>query len=193
MGGIYVSDPQFLTRIATITSSSEERDESAASRLRLWQAGAKMFADNPFGIGIGNWYQTIGYYIPEYEAKDSHNTYVKCAVELGVQGILVYVLFIFIAFLQLRQVRKISATLPQSVGDDLVLCSFGLTVSLAIILTCGLTITLIYTEIIWILLMLPVCLRRALDNAMSDQIALTGDGGESGPKISAQSSENSKG
>jgi len=182
MGGIYVSDPQFLTRIATITSSSEERDESAASRLRLWQAGAKMFADNPFGIGIGNWYQTIGYYIPEYEAKDSHNTYVKCDV-----------LFIFIAFLQLRQVRKISATLPQSVGDDLVLCSFGLTVSLAIILTCGLTITLIYTEIIWILLMLPVCLRRALDNAMSDQIALTGDGGESGPKISAQSSENSKG
>ena len=188
MGGIYVSDPQFLTRIATITSSTEERDESAASRLQLWQAGAEMFVDNPFGIGIGNWYQTIGYYIPEYEAKDSHNTYVKCAVELGVQGILVYVLFIFTAFLQLRRVRKLSATLPQSVGDDLVLYSFGLTISLAIILTCGLTITMIYTEIIWILLMLPVCLGRALDNAISDhELALTGDGGESVPETSAQS------
>ena len=187
MGGIYVSDPQFLTRIATITSSTEERDESAASRLRIWQAGAEMISNHPLGIGIGNWYQTIGRYIPEYESMDSHNTYLKCAAELGVQGVLVYVLFIFTAFLQLRRVRKISATLPQSVGNDLVLCSFGLTVSLSIILTCGLTITMIYTEIIWILLMLPVCLGRALDNAMSDhELALTGDGGKSGPKTSAQ-------
>jgi putative inorganic carbon (HCO3(-)) transporter len=188
MGGIYVSDLQFLTRITTITSSTEERDESAASRLRIWQAGAEMISNHPLGIGVGNWYQTIERYIPEYEGMDSHSTYLKCTAELGVQGILVYVLFIFTAFLQLRQVRKISATLPQGVGNDLVLCSFGLTVSLSIILTCGLTITMIYTEIIWILLMLPVCLGRALDNAMSDhELALTGDGGGSGPKTSAQS------
>ena len=168
MGGVYVSDPQFLERAITITHSEEERDESAASRLRLWQAGAMMLADHPFGIGIGNWYQTIGYYIPEYEGKDSHNTYVKCVVELGIQGILVYVLFIFTAFLQLRRVRKLADSLPPFVGDDLVQISFGLTVSLSIILMCGLTITMIYTEIVWLLLILPVCLRRAQDNAMID-------------------------
>jgi len=168
MGGVYVSDPHFLERAITITHSEEERDESAASRLRLWQAGAMMLADHPFGIGIGNWYQTIGYYIPEYEGKDSHNTYVKCVVELGIQGILVYVLFIFTAFLQLRRVRKLADSLPPLVGDDLVQISFGLTVSLSIILMCGLTITMIYTEIVWLLLILPVCLRRAQDNAMID-------------------------
>ena len=146
-----------------------------------------MFADNPFGIGVGNWYQTIGYYIPEYEARDSHNTYVKCVVELGVQGILLYVLFIFTAFLQLRRVRKLSATLPPSVGDDLVLFSFGLTISLAIILACGLTITMIYIEIIWLLLMLPVCLTRVLENAVADhELVVSGETGQS-----AQSSENS--
>jgi probable O-glycosylation ligase (exosortase A-associated) len=168
MGGIYVSDPQFFERAATIIHSEDQRDESAASRIQLWRAGAEIFADNPLGIGIGNWYQTIEYYLPGYVRKDSHNTYVKCAAELGVQGILVYVLFIFTAFLQLRRVRKLSATLPQSVGDDLVLYSFGLTISLAIILTCGITITMIYTEIIWILLMLPVCLERVLENAVAD-------------------------
>ena len=192
MGGIYVSDPQFLERATTITRSEEERDTSAASRLQLWQAGAEMFADNPFGIGIGNWYQTIEYYLPGYVRKDSHNTYVKCAVELGVQGILVYVLFILTAFLQLRRVRKLSVTLPQSVEDDLVLCSFGLTISLAIILTCGITITMIYIEIIWLLLMLPVCLVRVLENAVADlEHEFTGETGESGSKASAQSSENS--
>jgi putative inorganic carbon (HCO3(-)) transporter len=168
MGGIYVSDPQFWGRAGTIMRSEEQRDESAASRLRLWQAGAGMLADHPLGIGVGNWYQTISYYIPEYEGKDSHNTYVKCAVEIGVQGILVYVLFIFTAFLQLRQVRKLAASMPPSVGDDLVQISFGLTVSLSIILMCGLTITMIYTEIIWLILMLPVCLRRVLENAVAD-------------------------
>jgi O-antigen ligase len=192
MGGFYVSDPQFLERAATIMRNEDQRDESAVSRLQLWRAGAEMFADNPFGIGIGNWYQTIEYYLPGHVRKDSHNTYVKCAAELGVQGILVYVLFIFTAFLQLRRVRKLSATLPQSVGDDLVLYSFGLTISLAIILTCGITITMIYIEIIWLLLMLPVCLRRVLENAVADhEVAVTIETGESGSKTSAQSSENS--
>jgi O-antigen ligase len=193
MGGIYVSDPQFLERATTITHSEDQRDKSAASRLQLWRAGAEMFADNPFGIGIGNWYQTIGYYIPEYEAKDSHNTYIKCAAELGVQGVLVYVLFIFTAFLQLRRVRKLSAILPQSVGDDLVLCSFGLTISLAIILTCGLTITMIYTEIIWILLMLPVCLERVLENAVADhEHEFTGEEKDLGEKASVKHSGDSE-
>jgi putative inorganic carbon (HCO3(-)) transporter len=187
MGGIYVSDPQFLKRVSTITRNEEERDESVDSRLRAWQAGAEMISNHPLGIGIGNWYQTIGHYLPEDEGLDSHNTYIKCMAELGVQGILVYVLFIFTAFLQLRRVRKFAASLPPPVGDDLVQISFGLIVLLSILLTCGLTITMIYTEIIWILLMLPVCLRRALDNAMSDhELALTGDGGESGPKTLAQ-------
>lgn len=185
MGGIYVLDTQFLKRATTITSSEDQRDESASSRLRLWRAGAEIFADNPLGIGVGNWYQTIVRYIPEYEGKDSHNTYVKCAVELGVQGILVYVLFIFTAFLRLRWVRKLAIGLPPSVGDDLVQMSFGLTVSLSIILTCGITITMIYTEIIWILLMLPVCLERALDNAISDhELALAGEAEESSSKTS---------
>ena len=192
MGGIYVSDPQFLERATTITRSEDQRDESAASRLQLWGAGAEMFADNPFGIGVGNWYQTIEYYLPDYVRRDSHNTYVKCAAELGVQGILVYALFIFTAFMQLRRVRKLSATLPQSVGDDLVLCSFGLTISLSIILTCGLTITMIYIEIIWLLLMLPVCLARVLGNAVADyEQELTGEEKNLGTKTSAQSSENS--
>jgi len=187
MGGIFVSDPQFLERATTITRSEDQRDESAASRLRLWRAGAEIFADNPLGIGVGNWYQTIARYIPEYEGKDTHNTYIKCAVELGVQGILVYVLFVFTAFLQLRWIRKLADSLPPSVGDDLIQMSFGLTVSLSIILTCGLTITMIYIEIIWILLMLPVCLSRALDNAMSDhELSAAGEAGELNPKTFAQ-------
>jgi O-antigen ligase len=168
LGGLYVSDEQFLERLTTITVEQEEMDTSAMSRIRLWKAGARMVADHPLGIGAGNWYQTIGRYIPEYEGKDAHNTYVKCVAELGVQGLLVYGFIIIAAAMQLWNVRKRSELLPEPLADDFLQYSFGITVSLAVILACGLTITMIYTEIVWILLLLPVCLSRALENALAD-------------------------
>jgi putative inorganic carbon (hco3(-)) transporter len=168
LGGLYLSDEQFLERLTTITYEQEEMDASSMSRIRLWKAGAQMVADHPLGIGIGNWYQTIGKYIPEYEGKDAHNTYVKCVAELGVQGFLVYGFIIIAAAMQLWRVRKRAKLLPEPLEDDFLQFSFGLMVSLAIILACGLTITMIYTEIVWVLLLLPVCLGRALENALED-------------------------
>ena len=170
LGGIYVMDEQFINRGSTITQSGENRDSSAQSRLRLWRAGAKIISDHPLGIGAGNWFKTIGGYLPEYEgtaALDAHNTYVKSAAELGVQGGFVLALIIFSAFSQLRRVRLVAfAELSDDAGNDFILFSFALTVSLTIILMCGMTITMLYTEITWLLLLLPVCLGRALDNAL---------------------------
>ncbi|MFA5904044.1 MAG: O-antigen ligase family protein [Desulfobacula sp.] len=167
LGGIYVTDQQFIERLATIiVSEEEERDESAGGRLLLWKAGLQMVVDHPMGIGIGNWYQTIGRYIPDYEGKDSHNTFVKCVAELGVHGFFIFALIIFFALNEARKIGKSSGRLPPEIENDFILLAFGLCISIVIILTCGLTITMIYTETIWILLMLPVCLRRALENSI---------------------------
>jgi O-antigen ligase len=166
-GGIYVADPQFLERIGTISVSEEELDESAASRFRLWEAGAKMFFDHPLGIGIGNWYQTIGRYIPEYAGKDSHNTYVKALAELGILGITLFALLILGALRQLWKIRETAHAMDNGVGDDFLHLSFGLGLCLVVMLVCGLTITMTYGEFFWIMLFLPVCLQRALDNAVS--------------------------
>lgn len=169
LGGLYVTDQQFLERISTIiVSDEEERDESAASRFRLWVAGMQMVYDQPFGIGVGNWYQTIGSYIPEYVGKDSHNTYVKCIAEMGIFGFLVFALVIFSSLVEIKRLNRYAAYLPMDIQNDLKLFAFGLFITLVIILTCGLTITMIYTETIWILLMLPVCLRRTLENELLD-------------------------
>lgn len=164
LGGIYVTDERFIERITTITKSGEERDESAASRFRLWSAGGRMLLDHPLGIGIGNWYQTIGRYIPEYEGKDSHSTYVKCAAELGFLGSLLFAWMILASFFRLRRISQQAQSLPEEMGDPIIQYSFAITVSLAILLTCGLTISMTYMEGLWILLMLPVCLARVLDS-----------------------------
>lgn len=172
LGGLYVTDAQYLKRLGTIiVSDKEERDESAGSRFKLWSAGMKMVADKPMGIGIGNWYQTIGKYIPEYTGKDSHSTYVKCVAELGVQGFTVFGLFVLYSFYLIRWVRLQSDLFEKEVSDDYKLITFGLFISLVVYLSCALTITMIYTEITWILLMLPACLKRVIENEYSDMIA----------------------
>jgi len=168
VGGLYVADEQFLERLTTISTEEEELDESAGSRFRLWRAGMEMVSDHPLGVGIGNWYQTIGRYIPEYAGKDCHSTYVKLIAELGIQGAIVFLFIFAIVILKLRNIRKHAETLPKEIGDDFMQFSFALTVSGAILLTCGLTISMTYMEFLWILLMLPVCLRRAFENTLSD-------------------------
>ncbi|MGE4519332.1 MAG: O-antigen ligase family protein [Desulfobacteraceae bacterium] len=165
IGGLYVTDHQYLERLTTIVvSEDEERDASANSRLLLWAAGVQMVMDKPMGIGIGNWYQTIGKYIPEYDGKDSHSTYVKCFAELGFQGFIIFSLFIFTAYRQLVWVKRQSEQFDKEKSEDLKLICFGIKISLVIYLACALTITMIYTELTWILLMLPCCVRRALEN-----------------------------
>ena len=165
IGAVYLMDPQFIARMSTITRSDEERDESAASRLTLVKAGVRMMADHPFGVGAGNFYQNIGHYIPEYPGKDAHNTYVRCGTELGVQGATVFMLLIGNAFVVLRNIRRRSVYLPEPAASDLQMLSFGMTISLCVLLTSCLTMSLTYVEFLWWILLLPVCVQRALHNA----------------------------
>ena len=168
IGAVYLMDPQFITRMSTITRAEEERDSSAQSRVELAKAGARMMADHPLGVGAGNFYQNIGRYIPGYAGTDAHNTYVRCGTELGVQGATVLVLLIGNAFVVLRNVRRRAVNLPEPVASDLNILSFGMTIALAVLLTCGLTSSVTYLDFFWWVLALPVCLQRVLANAEED-------------------------
>lgn len=165
IGAVYLMDPQFIGRMTTITRPEEERDQSAQSRVELAKVGVRMLADHPLGVGAGNFFQNIGHYLPTHVGKDAHNTYMRCATELGVQGATVLVLLIGNAFVVLRNVRRRSVNLPEPAASDLQMLSFGITISLSVILTCCLTMTMIYVEFFWWILLLPVCVQRALHNA----------------------------
>jgi len=169
VGGVYLTDRTFIERIMTITTDQGTMDESSSSRIELWKAGGRMFLRNPVGIGPGNWYQTIGRYIPEYEGKDSHNTFVKCAVELGAAGFFLFLLLIFLSYRNLRRIERDLAADHSEEANDFRQYFFAMVVSMAILLTCALTITMIYTEILWVVLMLPLCLRRVHDNAVLER------------------------
>lgn len=167
--GYYLTDPQFRARAATITDSQGERDKSSQSRFDLSRAAVRIIADHPLGVGAGNFYQTIGKYDRRYAGKDVHNTYLRCGTELGLQGIAIFILIILNAFRLLRRVIQRAKKLPSNLHKDSMLISYALTISLITLLGCCITVSMLYVEFIWWLLILPVCLWRVLENIEAEQ------------------------
>jgi O-antigen ligase len=167
-GGLYLMDTGFRERAATITVSADERDASAASRLVMADAAMDMLKDHPLGIGAGNFFQAVGRYDPSLELRDVHNTFLRCATELGVQGLLVFVALIANAVWSLWRTMKAAAGLPDDRRRDATLATYGLLIGLVTYFGCCFTITLIYVEALWWLLALPVCLERAVANLKAD-------------------------
>jgi hypothetical protein len=67
-----------------------------------------------------------------------------------------------------------STTLPTDEGRAILWASYGTAAGLVAILTYGLTGTLVYTEYLWWLLAMPVCLVRTLENAQEDYYGVGG-------------------
>jgi O-antigen ligase len=167
-GGFYLMDPGYFFRAGTITVSQEQQDGAAQSRLDVWEASVQMLRDHPWGIGAGNFFQTVGRYNEKRAGLDAHNAFVRCYSELGVQGLLAFIALVGNALWTLRRVMREVRRLPEENQKHAMWPSYGLAVSLATVLTCTLMVTLLYVEALWWLLALPVCLERAVANLKAD-------------------------
>lgn len=84
--GIQMAGPQVIERFSTAFASSDELDDSAESRLRLWSACIDSMKQRPLGVGTGNW----GEVVVEYgfkQGKLAHSLWLQLGAELGVVGL----------------------------------------------------------------------------------------------------------
>ena len=166
-GLLYLSDPQLLERVCTVTADSDERDASAQSRLDIWAGGVKMIADHPLlGVGPGNFYQNIGKYQPLHPLRDAHNTFIRCGGELGGTGLLVYFALLLNATQYHRWCIRMSIDLPKDSQKNITWMSVGFLSCMTTMITYGMTGTLIYTEYLWWMIMVPVCLKRMVQKEL---------------------------
>jgi putative inorganic carbon (hco3(-)) transporter len=170
LGAYRLMDPAFLGRVSTVSAAEEERDRSAQSRIEIWKASGQMLEDHPFGVGAGNFFQTIGRYF-SIPGADAHSTFVRAACELGLQGIAVLLVVVASAFRMLWCLPNKMEGLPATERDRFTFLVYGLTISLTVILAAGMTISLLYMEALWWLLVMPVCLERVLENLKEDLAA----------------------
>lgn len=89
-----------LTQISLASPSPQ--DYSTAERLAHWIAGLHMFLDHPLlGVGMGNYPDAYSqYYVTIFvnSLGHAHNYYINIAAEMGIIGLVVYLLFLLAIF-----------------------------------------------------------------------------------------------
>lgn len=80
-----------LTNASTIADADPEG--SAAERFEVQKIGWQIFMDRPmFGVGLGAYQFANAQYSPEIGMKDTHNTYLNLAAEVGAPGLVLWLL-----------------------------------------------------------------------------------------------------
>lgn len=111
LGGIlfiYLSDARFWNRMDKIYNGNHEESE----RIVTWLGALDMISENPLGAGGGGFVYLSPIYIPDIVAahggqkRSVHNSYLDVATSYGVQGLILYGLFVFSTLSELRRIRK---------------------------------------------------------------------------------------
>ncbi|WP_077369801.1 O-antigen ligase family protein [Anaerosalibacter sp. Marseille-P3206] len=98
LGAINFLPPTILNRILSIANFA---DSSNNYRIRIWKITLDIIKDYlPTGVGFGYipFKQTFETYIRTMPAYHSHNTYLETLAEMGIPGIVVLIMLIFIIY-----------------------------------------------------------------------------------------------
>lgn len=116
-----------VDRIMMTESASGRLDESAASRLYVWEHAYELFHDNPiFGIGFGG----FGFTMPAGGLTDTHNFYMKTLSEQGVIGIIMLIIVLLAALWSGWRLLRIGSTpFYKGLGFGFVGCVIALIIS----------------------------------------------------------------
>ncbi len=116
--GSITADLQVIQEIRTIKVNDD--NFSTVERVAHWWAGWRMWEDHPWtGVGLGNYAQAYPHYaLPRWQDPlgHAHNYYLNIAAEVGLPGLLAYVLWVAAGFwLAVRAVR-VSSGLAQGIA-----------------------------------------------------------------------------
>ena len=111
---LYLADAEFVERQQTTTNA---QDSSALSRYVIWRAGLEVLKDHPFGGGGRTFHLLSPQYLPremmeKYDQgteRSPHNTFIQLATDWGVQGFLLFSIFLLFTFRMLHRIRKRAA------------------------------------------------------------------------------------
>lgn len=98
LAGVYFLPQSIVNRILTIGNLG---DSSNAYRIRLWKITLEIIRDN-WLVGVGFGYipfkTTFETYIRTMPAYHSHNTYLQTMGEMGILGLIVFFMLIFVLY-----------------------------------------------------------------------------------------------
>lgn len=158
IGAISLTDPGFWDRMGSIETDTSEMEASSSGRVELWIGSFSMLSDHPLGVGVGRFQDFIGQYVPDQAGLSPHNTFVRCYTDLGVQGLSVFLFILLMVFIKLRRLKILGKSNESMSHYELE--AFIIQISLIMGLVAGIFTERIYSEAIWWLVGMTVCLER---------------------------------
>lgn len=98
LGGLFLLPDSIINRIMSIGNLA---DSSNAYRITMWEITLDIIRDNWMaGVGFGHlpFKQTFETYIRTMPTFHAHNTYLETAAEMGIPGLVAFILFLFVLF-----------------------------------------------------------------------------------------------
>ena len=164
-GVTYLSDASYWERVSTIVKTGEQTDVSINKRLIIWAGAYRMIKDHPLGVGVGHFQDQIARYTTEsgIERRDAHNSYLVCAAETGIHGLIIYLATLGIAWASLgRSARLVRKHINDRSLFELMI--FASRASMFVYAVAGMFSSRFYTEGQWFLVAMTACLARAVEN-----------------------------
>ena len=148
-------------RAETIAPALAGNPDTMRVRYQLWQTGWEMFQDNPWlGVGLGNYRNQAPFYRPPNADRRRlvpHNMFLDMAAELGLPGLLAFLLMLLFCWQGLRQAQRRWADQP---GSQLLALLYCLEISLIVCLVQGMKGSLANSKLIWLVLGLSAAATR---------------------------------
>jgi len=143
-----------------------ETDSTASNRLVRWGKGIEILQRNPvLGVGFENWAVADRVYF-DGSGDECHNIFIECASELGLIGLLVFVLLIISCF------KNNFETMQIAMGSGNVFAAYlakSFNLALVAYLVAGFFVTVLYYPYFWVNLGMSVALNNATKKAIVNE------------------------
>jgi O-antigen ligase len=109
----FLPSTAYWERMRTILEPGDDYNMySRAGRIQVWKQGIRLMAENPFtGVGIGVFTVAEGQSREDTGKqkepwRTAHNSFIQIGAELGVGGLIFFVLLLYFLFKDLRRIRS---------------------------------------------------------------------------------------
>lgn len=167
-GILFVVTPGgYGSRISTIFNIEEDETGSAQERRELMELAASMAIRRPIvGVGMGN------FHIYSIHEKQAHNSYLEIAAELGVMGLIAYLIVILAPLRSLRRIERKTKAMESESDTEMYRLSVCIQAALIAYMVCSFFASIQYLWYLYYTAAYAVALRQIhkaeeLENATS--------------------------
>lgn len=161
----------YWEKMSTIVQPKDDYNVTGEEgRVQVWRRGLGYMMQHPvLGVGAGNFPTAEGTISPLIRSTPfgrgirwgaAHNSFVQVGAELGVPGLLLFVVMLSSAFRSLRDVGRGDLQRPQEQGQPPTQLAQALMASLVGYVVGGFFLSLAYRDLLFVLLALIVGLRK---------------------------------